>query len=368
MAYRAIEPADLMRAVLDLRYMPKMLEYITGVEPSPIYDEVFSKDRKMEKTTRYFDQSSTKTISVVTYRGVEGTFEPINSKVITAASFEPKAIKVMKSYTPTFLDELGRVQMKTATEVFREDYVDFMLTRDANIKNQCAQFFAGTGGTINFPERNADGTIVTGDSINYQTYFGTITALTVADTSYVVNWGTSTTTQDDVWNSVKQLIKYGRVQSSYKHFKKVSDIIIFAQDAAFAYLHTMSPNEYMEKVLTQDGFDYKIGNGTNTVRIINTNMPYQTWTYDATTDKKWELTSADALASGEIVVLDNAKGNFKIRDLKYLTTSNAGKDIPFPYSITTEKLPHETGIELAFGCYPLVIGNPLAMFKAKVIS
>ena len=80
--YKSITPQDMITAVEQLRYMPKMTEHISGITTNEVYSEVFSKDRKVMPTSKYFDRSSTKTIKVVTYSTDEGQFIPVVSKVI----------------------------------------------------------------------------------------------------------------------------------------------------------------------------------------------------------------------------------------------------------------------------------------------
>jgi hypothetical protein len=365
MAYKSITATDLVTAVEQMRYMPKMMEHISGIAENPMYDNVFSKDRKIEKTARYFDINSTRTIEIVTYGTVAGKWVPIGSRVIEAGRFEPKEIKLVKTYSATDLDEMGRVMMKSSAELFTEDFNDFILTREEMIKNQCNQLFAS--GSITYPVRTEDGNIVTADTINYTTYFGTISALTTGD-SRVVDWSSASTTQDEIWNSIISLIKYGRTQTDLKHFMNVRDVVIFAEDTAFNYLAGIAPMDYTEKYITRDGFDYVIGRGASTIRIINSNLPYYTWTYDSTTDHKWEKTSANALSTKQILILDNSKGNFKLRDMKYLTTKNATKDVPQPYFIKTKEADDESSVSIMFGTKPLVIGNTKAYFKVTIAA
>lgn len=363
MAYKSITPTDLVTAVEQMRYMPEMMEHISGITDNPVYDNVFTKDRKIEKTAKYFDQESTKTIEVVTYATVEGKFVPVGTLTVKAGQFEPKAIKLIKTYTATKLDELSRVMLKSTAEIFREDFSEFILTREEMIKNQCNQLF--DSGTITYPMRSEDGNIISADEINYTTYYGSITALTTSDTQ-VADWSSASTTQDEIWYSIKQIVKYGQTQTDRKHFNNMKDIIIFAGDTAFGYLSSIAPQDYNMKYITDDGFDYLIGSGANKVRIVNSMLPYYTWTYDSTTDKKWEKTSNNALATDQILVVDNKKGNFKIRDMKYLTTKNSGKIVAQPYMIETKDLDYNEGVNIAFGTKPLVIGNTSCYIKVTI--
>jgi len=361
--YKSITPQDMVSAVEQYKYMPQMTENIAGITTNEVYSNVFVKDRKVMPTAKYFDRSSTKTITVVTYSTDEGQAIPIGTKTIKAGEFEPQAIKMIKSYTPTILNELAEVEHKTKAQIVKEDIGDFIKTRDENVKNQCHEVFAS--GTITYPMRNIDGKIVTADQIDYTDYFGSIVTLTTSSTECnVVQWNSASTTQDEIWRSIISIIKYLRSQTNNKYFMNMKDIVIFAEDTAYNALASVAPQDFNSKLLHEDGMDYLIG-GKNGIRIISTNMPYKGWVFSA---NKWSLSSTNALTTGQIVILDKKMGNFKLRDMKYLSIKTAGEAVAVPYEITTKILDYNSGMAVHFATKPLVIANTEAFAKITVTA
>jgi hypothetical protein len=373
MPYTSVDIETLKKNVDAARYMPKMIESIVGIPDSYAADNIFGQDRVLTNALSWFDNEHIETISLVKFSTQLGKYEPVGSGTIKAAEYEPKPLKLIKTYDAETLHKLSVIMAKSPTQITAGCLKTFMLHEKKLFINQAHQFFAD--GVITYPLLDAQGIVVNdGDSINYKTYYlsgnsATIYSYTKSDTTLVTTWDGSGNTAQMIYASLLKLIKQGQTNTNKKHFMNMSDIVVVASDTAFAKLAPLivSTLPANQNWIRMDGFDYILGFGSSAIRVVNDNMTYYTWTKSAGAGD-WSATSAVAIAADTIRIIDNKKGNFKTINLKFLDQENVKGSGSAPYTIVTDVPAPGEILNVYYRSKTLLWGDPSAFMIVDVLE
>lgn len=375
MAYTAVDIETFQKTVEKSKYMPAMLETVTGIPESFAADEIFGRTKILTNATSWFDREKIRTISLVKFSTELGKYEPIGSGSVNAAEFEPQVLKLSRSWTARELKKRMTIEDATHGQLITEMVTDFFDHKKNMYINQANQFFAN--GIITYPLYDDRGIVVnSGDSIDYKTYYlsgnsSTIYNYSPSDTTLVTAWDASGATGMAIWDSLKKLVKQGQTNTSKKHFMNPREIIILASDTAFAKLpalvSTTLPREQSAVRNDIDSYDYLIGFGAMTFRVRNDNLPYYTWTKSAGSGT-WSATVASAITAGNILIIDNSIGNFKTIDLKFLDQDNVKSDRATPYTMISVINDTREYLNVYFRSKTLLWGDPSAFMIVDVLT
>ncbi len=373
MPYTSVDIETFKKNVDAAKYMPKMIESITGIPDSYAADNIFGQDRVLTNALSWYDSEHIETISLVKFSTQLGKYEPVGTGTVKAAEYEPKPLKLIKSYDAETLHKLSVIMSKSPTQITAGCLKTFLLHEKNLFINQAHQFFSD--GIITYPLYDEQGIVVNdGDSINYKTYYlsgnsAAIYSYDKTNTTLVETWNGSGHTAQMIYASLLKLIKQGQTNTNKKHFMNIGNIVVVASDTAFAALAPLivSTLPANQNWIRMDGFDYLIGFGNNTIRIVNDNMTYYTWV-KAAGAVTWTASSAVAVAADTIRIIDNTKGNFKTINLKFLDQDNVKSSGTSPYTIVTDVPAPGEILNVYYRSKTLLWGDPSAFMKVDVLE